>query len=178
MFEIINIKFSCRLTQGLDFNHIEEKFPYLSHQAGHGRVVIRCESFTFCMMGRQNRFLNITGLKCFGDVMASINCFENSFESTKILLESVKFDSICAIYSASPKILTAILSSKESQFWIKKYPNILSRINIKPKQPIGGSKGMSANIFKSGKAIIFGSSNLTDIWVFISLMKGCLLDHR
>lgn len=174
MFEIINIKFSCRLTQGLDFNHIEEKFPYLSHQAGHGRVVIRCESFTFCMMGRQNRFLNVTGLKCFGDVMASINCFENCFKTTKILLESVKFDSICAIYSAPSKMLSAILSSKDTQFWIKRYPNILSRINIKPKQPIGQSKGMSANIFKSGKAIIFGSSNLTDIWTFIGLMKACI----
>ena len=93
------------------------------------------------------------------------------FTLQKILFPTIKFDSICAIFNTSPRIIHAILSPKEEQFWIKRYPNILSRINIKPRRPIGLSKGMSANIFQSGKCLIFGACNLKDINAFIRLMK-------
>ena len=95
----------------------------------------------------------------------------NFFTLQKILFPTIKFDSICAIFNTSPRIIHAILSPKEEQFWIKRYPNILSRINIKPRRPIGLSKGMSANIFQSGKCLIFGACNLKDINAFIRLMK-------
>lgn len=170
-FKIINIKLSCRLSSSLNFRQIEIKFPFLSAHAGLGRIVFRHENFTFCVMGRENNFLNITGLKSFDDVINSIKCFEHFFAQPKFLFPTLKFDSICAIFSASPRIIHAILSPKDDQFWIKRYPNILSRINIKPRQPIGLSKGMSANIFQSGKCLIFGACNLKDINVFICLMK-------
>lgn len=170
-FKIINIKLSCHLSYSLDFKQIEIKFPFLSAYAGLGRIVFRHENFTFCVMGRENKFLNITGLKSFEDVMNSIKCFEHFFTQQKILFSTVKFDSICAIFVASPRIIHAILSPKDEQFWIKRYPNILSRINVKPRSPIGLSKGMSANIFQSGKCLIFGACNLNDINMFICLMK-------
>ena len=173
-YEIINIKFSCFLTHGLEIKLIEEKFPYLSDHVGHGRLIFRHDNFTFCIMGRENKFLNITGLKCFKDVFTSIQCFESCFVLSKILLHTIKFDSICAIFSSSPKILTVLLSPKENKFWIKRYPNILSRINIKPRQAIGLSKGMSANIFISGKCLIFGARNLADLQAFISLIKSVI----
>ena len=95
-FEIINIKVSCKLSNSLDFKHIEEKFPFLSSYAGVGRIVFRHENFTYCVMGRKNTFLNVTGLKSFEDVTNSIRCFENFFTSPKILFPTFKFDSICA----------------------------------------------------------------------------------
>ena len=173
-FEIINIKYSCQLSNSLGFKQIEDKFPYLSSFAGLGRIVFRHANFTYCVMGCNNTFLNVTGLKSFEDVTNSIQCFENFFTSPKILLPTFKFDSICAIYSASPRIIYAVLSPKISSFWIKRYPNILSRINIKPKQSIGASKGMTANIFQSGKCIIFGARNINDLSEFISLLEKSL----
>ena len=173
-FEIINIKFSCKLSDSLDFKQIEEKFPFLSSFAGLGRIVFRHENFTYCVMGRKNTFLNVTGMKSFEDVTNSIQCFENYFTSPKILFPTFKFDSICAIYSMSPKIINTVLSPKVNCFWIKRYANILSRIIIKPKQPIGVSKGMTANIFQSGKCIIFGARNLNDLSEFTSLLDKSL----
>ena len=173
-FEIINIKFSCHLSSGLEFDQIERRFAFLSSFAGLGRVVFRHQNFTFCVMGRGNNFLNVTGLKSFNDVIHSIKCFESFFSHPKILFHTLKFDSISAIYSASPKIIFAVLSPKVSYFWVKRYSNILSRVNIKPKQIIGSSKGMSANIFQSGKCVIFGATNLKDLANFIDLMKKSL----
>ena len=173
-FNIINIKFSCQLSKSLDYEQIEDKFPFLSSFAGIGRIVFRHENFTFCVMGRSNTFLNVTGLKSFEDVANSIQCFEKFFTSTKILFPTFKFDSICAIHNSSPKIINSILSPKITIFWIKRYPNILSRVNIKPKQAIGSSKGMSANIFQSGKCIVFGARNLNDLSKFIELLEKCL----
>ena len=173
-YQIINIKFSCYLSSGLEFTQIEKCFAFLSSFAGVGRIVFRHENFTFCIMGRQNNFLNVTGLKSFQDVIHSIKCFESFFPNPKILFQTLKFDSICAIYNASPKIIFAILSPKVIHFWVKRYSNILSRINIRPRHAIGGSKGMSANIFKSGKCVIFGASNLTDLTAFIHLINKSL----
>ena len=93
-FTIINIKFSCQLSKCLDFEQIEDKFPFLSSFAGIGRIVFRHENFTFCVMGRSNTFLNVTGLKSFEDVTKSIQCFEKCFTPTKILFPTLKFDSI------------------------------------------------------------------------------------
>ena len=173
-FNIINIKLSCHLSQRLDFKLIEDKFPFLSDHVGVGRIVFRHDKFTFCLMGKENKFLNITGLKCFNDVMNSIRCFESFFDPSKILLQTIKFDSICAIYSSSSKIINAILCPQDKQFWIKRYPNILSRVNIRPRQPIGLSRGMTANVFKSGKCLIFGARNLEDVHAFIALIKNSM----
>lgn len=170
-YKIINIKYSCRLSCGLSFEQIEGCFPFFSSHAGLGRIVFRHKNFTFCLMGRKNTFLNVTGMKSFDGVMESINCFENFFQSTKILFPTFKFDSICALHTTSPKIIHTVLSPKNTLFWVKRYCNILSRVNIKPRPAIGYSSGMSANVFKSGKCIIFGASNLKDLTTFICLIN-------
>ena len=173
-FEIINIKLSAKLTKSLTFDEIEAKFPFLSSHAGFGRIIFRHEDYTFCIMGRLNDFLNITGVKSLQHVRKSIKCFQAIFPSQKIIFQSLRFDSICAVYVASAKIIKEVLSPNCTIFWIKRYPNIFSRINVKPKYQLGVSVGMSANIFQSGKCVIFGARNIDDLCKFISLLKNPL----
>ena len=168
---IVNIKCSCSLSTPLQIEKIEKYFSFLSGYAGVGRFIFRHEQFTFCLMGRRQTCLNITGIRKIEEIQLAVDIFNSFFVQSQIEKSSLKIDSITARYRTSPHTVSNILSCKSKDFWVKTYSNFSSRINIRPQQHIGQSLGISANVFSSGVCMIFGAKNVSDLGNFADLIK-------
>ena len=167
----MNIKCSCSLSNTLEIEEIEKYFSFLSGHAGVGRFIFRYQQFTFCLMGRSQCCLNITGIKKLEEIQLAADIFNSVFVQSQIEKSSLKIDSITARYISSAHTITNILSCKSKDFWVKTYSNFSSRINIRPQQNIGRSLGISANVFSSGVCMIFGARNISDLYSFADLIK-------
>ena len=168
---IVNIKCSSSLSSPLQIEKIEKYFSFLSGYAGVGRFIFRHEQFTFCLMGRRQTCLNITGIRKIEEIQLAVDIFNSFFPQSQIEKSSLKIDSITARYRTSTHTVSNILSCKSKDFWVKTYSNFSSRINIRPQQHIGQSLGISANVFSSGVCMIFGAKNVSDLGNFADLIK-------
>jgi hypothetical protein len=150
--------------------------PYMVDLAGSGRIIVRIQNYTFCIMGRSKDFLNVTGLKNLYEVDIALTLFKLAFPSSHISYADEKIDSISYVARLNRAIFSSIILDSKSRFSnvlkIKKYEHILSRLNITPHCAIGLSRGMSGNVFASGSITIFGGKCCEDIYAFLDLITS------
>jgi hypothetical protein len=173
---ITNIKFSVRFSPPFNMDSLNNVDPYMFDLAGSGRIIVRIQNYTFCIMGRLKDFLNVTGLKNLCEVDIALDLFKLTFSNSHISYAEEKIDSISYVDRLNRKLFSNIISDSKwhfsSVFKIKKYEHIISRVNISPQCPIGLSRGMSGNVFASGSITIFGGKSCDDIYAFLNLITS------
>ena len=119
MPSIINVKASFQL---LESNKLDkDSVRYLFYSAGHLQV-LKTGSYTYSIMGRDNRYVNVTGCPAIERLAEGIELFKQM--SHVKLINNIKINSISFLFKAqiSDNILTSITSSPSRVFNIKRFP--------------------------------------------------------
>ena len=96
--KILNVKASFKI--GEDHKLDENSADYLFYSAGFVKI-LKCDKFTFSLMGSNERFINITGCKSLKNIGKAVELFKNkskviSIQNIKINLISYNLINLCA----------------------------------------------------------------------------------
>ena len=84
--------------------------------AGSGRIIVRIQGYTFCIMGRTKDFLNVTGLKNLYEVDIALALFKLAFSTSHISYADVKIDSISYVARLNQKLFSSIILDSKWHF--------------------------------------------------------------
>ena len=166
-YKVSNVKFSCKVYPPIS-EHMFSNIG-LHYWAGTDRYIIRHGNFVFTFMSA-GRFVNVTGCLSLDEFEKALSTLQSILPKQKFTFSCRKCDTISAVSKMEKNTFAKILNSNSSssQFKIKLYRNIPSRINVKLSKALDTSPNLCANIFATGSACIFGARKMRDIDTFLS----------
>lgn len=141
----------------------------LHYWGGSDRYITRHSNFVYTFMSA-GKFVNVTGCLSLDEFDKALFTLQSILPKFNFTFSSKKCDTISAVAKTGKNTFAKILKSNasSSQFKIKLYRNIPSRINVKLSKPLDSSPNLSANCFASGSICIFGARKMQDIDIFLS----------
>ena len=160
MASVINVKASFRILESHKL--LEDSDQYLFYYASHLQI-LKAGAYTYSIMGRDHRFVNITGCSSIEKLYDGIELFK--CVSQIKLIDDVKINSISFVFKVqiSDNTLSLITSNPCSVFNIKRFPKFsgicFKHINSK----------IAGNFFsRSGKFLEMGAKDQSEIYRFIT----------
>jgi TATA-box binding protein (TBP) (component of TFIID and TFIIIB) len=157
--EILNVKASFKI--GEDHRLDENNEDYLFYSAGFVNI-LKCDEFTFSVMGFDRRYINITGCKSLKNIDKAVELFKEKSKVTSTL--DVKINSISFKFSVTIESfkLSHLKSSQSNVFNVKTFPRF-SGICFKHKK-----LRIAGNFFLQSKKIVcMGAKSLIEISEYI-----------
>ena len=158
---------------------IEREIPmcpdYLKHytSVGNNFFTVAYEAYRFTIFPTC-RYVNVTGLSFFQEIVQAADTFENLFE-TRVIPESIKIDNSTAVGLFTPNtdtqnknildLYSIPIALKKAQSKRRKWKNchVSVRPTVLPCVIVRRTKKPTTNIFPSGKYVILGAKTLKDI---------------
>ena len=160
---ILNVKSSFEILE--NHNLAENSSEYLFYFAGTVKI-LKAGQYTFSIMGRQERFINITGCESIENVAMAVDLFKkiSKINITKNLkINSISFKLCLAIEDFK---LTYIKSTQCDIFNVKTFPRFTGICFKHKKLRIAG------NFFpQSKKFVCMGAKSPNDMHQFIVDLK-------
>lgn len=172
---ITNIKASGWFVKSVN---IKEKHPLVRNfKTGNGRIIFKLTHFTMVLMS-YGKFLNITGFKQLSDLKKGLKLFLAICKDTpKISYFKIDSISICTHINNKNFLFKDMLDDSQGYFSqifeITKYPQWLRRINLRIKPHSLFSSNLSANLFSSGRVMLFGVLTPLDSVIFLNEIFRC-----
>ena len=161
--EILNVKASFKIEE--DHKLDENNGDYLFYSAGFVKI-LKCDEFTFSVMGSDERYINITGCKSLKNIDKAIELFKKKSRVNSTLdvkINSISFKICMTIESLK---LSHLISSQSNVFNVKTFPRF-SGICFKHKK-----LHIAGNFFlKSKKIVCMGAKSLIEISEYIRDLK-------
>ena len=95
--EILNVKASFKIEE--DHRLDENNGDYLFYSAGFVKI-LKCDEFTFSVMGSDERYINITGCKSLKNIDKAVELFKNKSKvnsTQNVEINSISFQFSMAI---------------------------------------------------------------------------------